>query len=56
MAAVGRSLFPFFAPVYVLRGSVDCPLRADSRGIVKVVAATQSIQGYAPVARESPLR
>ncbi|MEJ8545550.1 hypothetical protein [Brevibacillus borstelensis] len=52
VAVVERSIFPDCAPVFVLRGSVDCPLHADSRGSVKAAAAPKRIQGYAPFSRE----
>ncbi|MEJ8546935.1 hypothetical protein [Brevibacillus borstelensis] len=39
-AAVGRSQFPFSAPVFVLQGSEDCPLRSDPEGIAKRRAAS----------------
>ncbi|MEJ8548468.1 hypothetical protein [Brevibacillus borstelensis] len=42
-AAVGRSLFPFYAPVFVLHGSADCPLRSDPEGIAKRRAAPKGI-------------
>ncbi|MFY0546370.1 hypothetical protein [Brevibacillus sp. H7] len=45
-------MFPFFAPVYALQGSIDCPLRNDSRGSAKAVAAPQFIQSDAPHSRE----